>query len=125
MNIEKQIDYRQGTAASDIDTAEILLSKGKILYGLFFCHLSIEKLLKAHFVKANAHFAPKSHDLSYLLSKTTLVMDEADEAFLPVLMKYLLEGRYPDFLISAPAAEESMSIFFKTKKMMEWLTQRL
>jgi HEPN domain-containing protein len=66
-NIEKQLLYWKTTALSDFETAEILIEKGKFLHGLFFCHLTIEKLLKAHFVKYNNALAPKTHDLIYLL----------------------------------------------------------
>lgn len=43
INIEKQIEYWKKSAVSDIDTAGILLRSNKLLNGLFFSHLTIEK----------------------------------------------------------------------------------
>ncbi len=50
-DLEKQIEYWKRGADSDIETAEFLISGRKYLEGLFFCHLTIEKILKALVVK--------------------------------------------------------------------------
>ena len=73
IDYNKHIDYWKTTASSDIDTAQILIEKGKIKEGLFFCHLFIEKILKAHYVKVNSSIAPKTHDLIYLINKSNIV----------------------------------------------------
>ncbi len=51
INIKKQINYWITASENDIDTAELLINNNKYLNGLFFCHLVIEKAIKAHFVK--------------------------------------------------------------------------
>jgi len=51
-DLEKQIEYWKRGADSDIETAEFLISGRKYLEGLFFCHLTIEKILKALVVKS-------------------------------------------------------------------------
>jgi len=63
LDINKQIDYWSNGACSDIETAEILITADKYIEGLFFCHLSIEKILKALLVKNTKQLAPKSHNL--------------------------------------------------------------
>ena len=75
-DLQKQIDYWKNGALSDIETAEILIEKEKLLHGLFFCHLTIEKALKAHYVKTNLQLAPKTHDFTYLLNKTNLQIEQ-------------------------------------------------
>jgi len=65
-DLGKQIDYWTRGADNDIETAELLISGKKYLEGLFFCHLTIEKILKALVVKRTDILAPKSHNLSYL-----------------------------------------------------------
>ncbi len=67
IDINKQIEYWQGGAFNDIDTALILINNRKFVHGLFFCHLSIEKILKALLVKETGNLPPKSHNLPYLL----------------------------------------------------------
>ena len=67
LNVGKQIEYWINTAKSDFDSAEILIHESRYSHGLFFCHLSIEKGLKAHVVKTTGEIPPKSHNLIYLL----------------------------------------------------------
>jgi len=47
MVIEKQIEYWKTGVLDDLTTARILIEKRRLLYGLFFCHLVIEKIIKA------------------------------------------------------------------------------
>lgn len=51
LDIQKQIEFWKSGALESFDTAVILLNKRKYLHGLFFCHLTIEKALKAHVIK--------------------------------------------------------------------------
>ena len=95
------------------------------MQGLFFCHLTIEKLLKTHFVKSNKTLAPKTHDLIYLQNKSKLSMDERQELILVALMNYQLEGRYPDNLTTRPNKEKTTEYLNQTKELLEWLVQKL
>ncbi len=51
INIQKQIDYWINGAVDDLESAKVLVERKRLLHGLFFCHLVIEKALKAHVVK--------------------------------------------------------------------------
>ncbi|MBI2416383.1 MAG: HEPN domain-containing protein [Ignavibacteriales bacterium] len=102
-NKEKQIEYWKTTAISNMELAEIVIQNGKILHGLFCCHLTIGKALKAHYVKTNNNFAPKTHNFSYLINKAELSIDDKQELFLSLLMQYQLEGRYPESIPSIPS----------------------
>ena len=59
INVEAQKKYWQTGAVSDLETAEILIDKGKLLEGLFFCHLAIEKAIKAKVVEIMQMCLPK------------------------------------------------------------------
>ena len=48
LNIQKQINYWITGAEDDIETAGLLIREKRTLHGLFFCHLVIEKAIKAH-----------------------------------------------------------------------------
>jgi len=39
------------TAEYDLETAQHMLATGRHLYVVFFCHLALEKMLKAHVVE--------------------------------------------------------------------------
>ncbi len=45
INIDKQIEYWQLGALDDLETAKILIESKRLLHGLFFCHLVIEKTI--------------------------------------------------------------------------------
>jgi HEPN domain-containing protein len=53
----KQIEYWIEGAEEDLSTAELLIREKRILHGLFFCHLVIEKAIKAHIVKTSGEVA--------------------------------------------------------------------
>jgi HEPN domain-containing protein len=124
-NKEKQIEYWKTTAISDLELAEIVIQNGKFLHGLFCCHLTIEKALKAHFVKTNNNFAPKTHDLIYLIDKAGLEIDDKQKLYLSALMQFQLEGRYPDYLLNSPTKEKSLDYLQKTKDFLQWLIEKL
>jgi HEPN domain-containing protein len=72
IDVEKQIEYWKSGAIDDLETAKILIDKNRLLHGLFFCHLVVEKAIKAQVVKYSKEIAPRSHNLIYLLEKTDL-----------------------------------------------------
>ena len=124
-SIGKQIEYWINSAKSDLDTAEILIRESRYVHGLFFCHLVIEKALKAHVTKDTGDIPPKTHNLVYLLDLTSLKFDEDFEDFLGILMKYQLEGRYPDINPVVPAKEKVLEYLNKTKMMLTWIERKL
>ena len=65
VNIRKQVDYWNNWADEDIETADLLIREHRTLHGLFFCHLVIEKAIKAHVVQKIGDVAPRSHNLIY------------------------------------------------------------
>lgn len=124
-DIEKQQSYWINSAIDDIETADILFEKKKYKESLFFCHLCIEKALKAHYVKINLDFAPKTHKLSFLAMKSGLEIDDSTEELLGVLMTYQLEGRYPDYKPDIPSKDKVKEYINKTKQVLKWLKKQL
>ena len=115
VDIEKQIEYWKTGSYDDLETAKILVEKDRFLHGLFFCHLVIEKIIKAHVVKLTNDLAPRSHNLIYLSEKSNLLFNEDDEIFLGILMKYQLQGRYPDYNPIVPEKVIIMDYLHKTE----------
>ncbi|MDP3642642.1 MAG: HEPN domain-containing protein [Bacteroidota bacterium] len=124
-DIEKQINYWTRGAENDVETAELLISGKKYLEGLFFCHLTIEKIVKALVVKKTGQLAPKSHNLGYLSALANLELAEEHTLFMAVLMKYQLEGRYPEYYPKLPSIEIGNEYFMKTKLLLECLRSML
>jgi HEPN domain-containing protein len=125
IDINKQIDYWKTGADDDLESARILIKKNRLLHGLFFCHLSIEKAIKAHVVKHTDEMAPRSHNLIYLSELANLEFNEDDEILLGILMKYQLQGRYPEY---NPVIPDELSVdkyLIKTEKLLTWLGEKL
>jgi len=125
INIDKQLNYWLSGSSNDIETAELLLNNKKILHGLFFCHLAVEKAIKANVVKATKDVPPRSHNLIYLSEKADIQWEEEKEIFLGILMKYQLEGRYPDYNPTTPSVEDAYKYLSQTKEITKWLKKKL
>ena len=64
MLIEEHIQFWLENADSDLDTAEKLFTVEKYDWCLFLGHLSLEKVLKAYYVKDNENkMPPRIHNL--------------------------------------------------------------
>ena len=85
----------------------------------------IEKAIKAHVVKATGEIAPRSHNLIYLSDNIGLQFDEETSIFLGILMRYQLQGRYPDYNPILPDIQTVQAYLEKTKKLMQWLKEKL
>lgn len=125
LNVNKQIEYWIEGAKNDLDAAELLIKNGKFLHGLFFCHLAIEKAIKAFVVKETKEIPPKSHNLIYLSEKANLLLNEEFTMFVGILMKYQLEGRYPDYQPEITSIEVASEYLAKTKNLLKWLENQL
>lgn len=125
INIDKQVEHWLNGANEDLEVAEILIEKRRFLHGLFFCHLVIEKALKAHVVKVTEQLAPKSHNLIYLSEKSELNLEDDILEFFGILMKYQLEGRYPGYQPFIPDFRIVQDYLKETKKHLSWLKERL
>ena len=125
INTKKQIEYWETAATEDLDSAKILIEKNRLLHGLFFCHLVVEKIIKAHVVKQTKEIAPRSHNLIFLSEKANLEFEKDDEIMLGILMKYQLQGRYPDYNPIIPDQSKVNDYLVKTEKLLTWLKEKL
>ena len=125
INVQKQIDYWINGAVDDFESAQILIERKRMLHGLFFCHLVIEKMLKAHVVKISQEIAPRTHNLIHLLEKAHLELSESEENFLGILMKYQLQGRYPDYNPIIPDKLIVQNYLKQTENLLQWLKKKL
>lgn len=83
----------------DYDTMNMLFTNGKYTWSLFVGHLVLEKLLKAVYVKYNPDnlYAPKSHDLYYLASKSGIEVSDENKIILDEISDFNLACRYGDY----------------------------
>jgi len=95
VNIQKQVDYWIAGADEDIVTADLLIRERRILHGLFFCHLVIEKAIKALVVKKISDVAPRTHNLIYLSEQAGLEFDDDTQIFLGILYEVSITRAIP------------------------------
>jgi HEPN domain-containing protein len=101
----------------------------RFAHALFFAHLVLEKLLKAHYVKDNIENAPpKIHDLIRLASRTKLEPKNDQLDFMDEMKDFQMSGRYPDELFDIYKKctfEYSTNVLEKAKELREWLLKML
>jgi HEPN domain-containing protein len=95
MRPNEEISYWLGIAKDDLRVAAHLIESNDRLHALFFCHLAIEKMLKALFVKVNGGSPPPIHNLPRLAMESRLALSEEDLEFLNGLLRFNIEARYP------------------------------
>jgi len=91
----------------------------KFTQGLFFCHLCIEKITKTLPVKKTKEIPPKPHDIFYPANKAKIVLPEERQSIIQILMRYQLEGKYPEYYPKAPSGENTLIYFRKTQKFIQ------
>jgi HEPN domain-containing protein len=83
-------------ADEDIVTAEIILKSKRFLHFGFLAHLSVEKYLKAYYVKSKLETPPRSHDLVKLAFASNLKLDDEHIQFFLKVNTFNIEARYPE-----------------------------
>lgn len=96
MDINKAIKFWLNESEEDFKVSGHLLEKGDFSYALFFCHLSIEKLLKAVYVKRKKEQPPYIHNLLRIAELCGIETDEKIKEILIRVTAYNIEARYPD-----------------------------
>lgn len=70
IDVEKQVAYWRDGAQEDWAVARELVGNGRTRHGLFFVHLALEKVLKAHVCRQTRDLAPRIHNLVRLAELT-------------------------------------------------------
>ncbi len=80
---------------------EKMVANDMVVPGLFWLHLSLEKLAKALWVQDNdGNTPPFTHNISKILSNTTLALTPTQARFAQQLNTFQLEGRYEDYMMN-------------------------
>ncbi|KPJ55767.1 hypothetical protein AMJ49_06400 [Parcubacteria bacterium DG_74_2] len=94
MNIQKVINYWNKTAQYDFETAEFLFKGKRYPECLFFCHLMIEKTLKALVVERTKTHAPYIHQLVDLAKIAKIDLTEKQIDYLTEITQFNIAARY-------------------------------
>lgn len=125
IDVEKQITYWRDGSVEDWQVALELINLRRTRHGLFFAHLALEKMLKAHICRATADLAPRMHTLLRLAEGTGLAYSEEQRIFLARFDRYQIEGRYPDLLPPPPSQDVARAELKLAGELFQWLKRQL
>jgi len=117
--------FRQ--AQYDLGTAEALFGSERYPPVLFFCHLSLEKALKAHYVEKFNDIPEKTHSLVLLVELLELELPQHLIDSLLVINRLGVTGRYPhnlEKMLEQYTNVQTRKILEETKEILTWLMQK-
>ena len=124
MDREEKINYWLTSAENDWVVANHLLEKKDYPYALFFGHLTLEKILKAFFIRITNESPPLTHRLGFLAEKAGLPASSEQLELLEIVTDFNLEARYPDERFSFSqkcTAEFTKDFMSKIEEFRKWL----
>ena len=126
LDIQKHIAYWRDGALESWKDAEYNIKGGRIAFGLFAVHLTIEKALKAHVVKNTKKLPPTTHNLIALANLAGLQLSSGRMEILIELNPMNIVSRYPGEVIGQiPSHEQAKAMVKQAKDVLEWLIKEL
>lgn len=125
IDIERQVEYWRDSSVEDWQVAQELIAAGHLRHGLFFAHLALEKMLKAHVCRSTADLAPRLHNLVRLAEIADLELAQEQIDLLAEMNYFNIEGRYPDAIIPLPSSQEATTYLRRAEEVYRWLKNRL
>ena len=128
--MNKKISYWVDLAVYDLETASAMLDSKRYLYVGSMAHQTIEKILKAYFVKIVKSTPPFTHNLSSLAKQSTISKSFSEDQldFLDILEPLNIEARYPthkEQLLKSLGHKQCQDILIRTKELFEWIRVKL
>lgn len=114
----------------DLETAEILLERRRLIYAVFLAVQMVEKTLKALWSETKTGYPPHTHNLIKLgkLLGVWQELSREQRKFLAFLSPLYIAIRYPDAHVAVEDsldAEEAASILSQAKEVCQWLEQQM
>jgi len=114
-------------AQYDIGTAESLVTAGRYPPVIFFCHLALEKSLKALYVEKYNDIPEKTHSLVLLIDLLELEPPPHLLDSLIVINRLGITGRYPHNLekvLEQYTKGQTEKLVGETQEILTWLIQK-
>ncbi|MBI5465020.1 HEPN domain-containing protein [Candidatus Gottesmanbacteria bacterium] len=128
MTEKEAINYWLKSSNEDLITAESLYETKRYLPCLFFCHLFLEKILKALFIAQKNSAPPYSHDLLKLSQEIGLKLEKDTAEDLREISRFNIAARYDDYKFSMykKATKKFTTLYYqKAKEIYLWLQEKL
>lgn len=128
MNLKEAISYWLKSAREDLKTAESLYNAKRHVHCLFFCHLFIEKILKALVVKNTKNSPLPIHNLKRLAKDSGIAFSEKQLYLLKEINEFNIRARYNDVkfrFYKKATSEFTQKYFQKSKEFYLWLKKKV
>lgn len=126
---EKRIQHWLKQAKEDVGTARAMLKSKRWKYTIFMCQQSIEKFLKAIYMKKTDEFPPRIHNLFRLAERIDKKLFPEDYLeFFSELSLYYIQSRYPediDKMEELNKKSRATEILEKTEEVIKWTKKTL
>lgn len=121
-DIEKRVAHWRIGADEAWEAAVDMINKDRrIQFGLFFVHLALEKIIKAHIWRVREKVPPHIHNLIRLAELAELPLSDKNKKVLAEINEFNIEGRYSDLLGPPISFQDARGYLRKAKGTFEWL----
>jgi HEPN domain-containing protein len=128
IDIDKVVKHWLDTADSDFNVMLTLFHSKTYSWALFLGHISMEKLLKAYYVKKKKEHAPFTHNLYRLAELSELELTEEYTDWLYNITTFNINARYDDYkkeFYTICTADYTKEWIEKIKLLRAWIKERL
>jgi len=128
LDIDKIVKHWVETSDEDFNTMLVLFRSKSYHWALFMGHISIEKLLKAYFVKQVENHAPYTHNLYRLAELGGLEISEEHADWLFKITTFNINARYDDYkkeFYTICTVDFTKEWIEKIKNLQQWIKQKL
>ena len=125
---EKFILAWVNSSKEDFQIAEDLVKMHHYQWALFLCHLAIEKVLKANYIRVMDQYPPPIHKLLKLAQDSQLVLTDTQINDLREMTSFHIEARYDiikDKLYKKATKDFTLKYFDSTKKLLKYFISLL
>lgn len=128
MKVREVVNFWLEGAEDSLDTAEKLFAAKKYHHCLFFCHLFVEKTLKALVVKKTGEHALPIHNLTRLAYYARIKLSKKQTKELEEITGFNIETRYNSFkkeFYKKATREFTEKWLQKAKEVHSWIKKML
>lgn len=128
IDVDKIINHYKESSEEDYMTMINLFNSKSYNWSLFIGHISLEKLLKALYVKINREHAPYTHNLYRLAEKCKIEISQEKSDWLDEITSFNINARYNDFkkeFYNKCTKNFTKEWLEKIKTLKEWIIQML
>ena len=124
---EKQVKYWLEHAEEDLVSAKVMLDASRYSWCAFICQQSLEKLLKAGYIRKEKRLPPYIHKLERLSGLLSLELPRDLLEALILIDKYYIVARYPSYktAVDIKTRKVAEEIYQKTKEIYLWLKREM